>query len=422
MYRNYISLIAVILSFLFLGCAREPQPRKDNILEDQAILLAYDSFYQKNYDQAYNYFNELYQKNNQSDYFIESLRILILQKKYDEVIKEANNYLASKDDPTVRKLLIESYKNKKEFQNAIETLEKLLKIEKSASSYLLAAEICLIEKDYEKSVEYYKKSYELEPSEYVVDKLAETLYLSLNRIDEAIRYYNSHISFSGCGEFLCQRVGALYAKKGDIDGVISVYRKIYEQDNDSAIGKKIIDLYLLKNDYVGVQEFLESSRLDDVALLKVLKYNQEYKRASEIALKLYKESGEIDYFAQHIMFEFESGDQKNKELIDKTIDGLKSVIKTSNSHIYLNYLGYLMIDNGMDIKEAMEYIKEALRQDSENSAYLDSLAWGYYKQSEYKKAYETIEKVKNSMGQDPIVKEHYETIKNAYEKSIENKE
>ncbi|HEV09131.1 MAG TPA: tetratricopeptide repeat protein, partial [Sulfurihydrogenibium azorense] len=43
-------------------------------------------------------------------------------------------------------------------------------------------------------------------------------------------------------------------------------------------------------------------------------------------------------------------------------------------------------------------------------AYLDSLAWGYYKKGDYKKAKELLEKVLKSMSDDPVINEHYADV------------
>ena len=46
---------------------------------------------------------------------------------------------------------------------------------------------------------------------------------------------------------------------------------------------------------------------------------------------------------------------------------------------FLNFLGYLLIDYDIDVKEGVGHIKKALEISPLNPAYLDSLAWGYYK-------------------------------------------
>jgi len=406
-------LLTLLALFAITGCT-PPAPQVHSSKEDELALIAYDALLQKEYDSADEAFTLLYNQTGNGEYLKESLRIRIFQKEYKNAAAAAGAFLAGHDDNDIRKLRIEALKNDKQYDEAQAEVKKLLASEKSESSYVIAAEVYLLEKDYPQSIEYYKKAYDINPSDYVVDKIAEVLYLYMKKGDEAIQYYETHIRFHGCGQYLCQRLASLYARKGDIDGVIAVYKRIYEIEGDDLIGRKVIDLYLLKNDYDGLQEFLEMSQLDDMMLLKLLKHNRQYKKAADVALRIYKKNGEIDYFAQYAMFLFESGNQKDKALIKQTVQNLRNVLKESNSHVYLNYLGYLLIDNNLDVKEGVRLVKKALEQDSENLSYLDSLAWGYYRQKQYTKAYEIMQKVKPVMD-DPIVKEHYQAIKKKYD-------
>ncbi len=418
MSRYRLPLLILLASLIISGCA-PTAPKPHAAQEDELVLIAYDALLQKEYDTADDYFQRLYNETGNGEYLKESLRIQLYQKEYKKAAASAAAFLEKEDNATIRKLLIEALKNAKRYEEALAEVKKLLAEEKSESSFIMAAEVYLLLKDYEQSIEYYKKAYDINPSDYAVDKIAEVLYLYMKKSDEAIQYYETHVRFHGCGQYLCQRLASLYARKGDIDGVIAVYKRIYEIEGDDLIGRKVIDLYLLKNDYVGLQAFLETSQLDDMMLLKLLKHNRDYKKAAEVAHRIYKKSGEIDYFAQYAMFQFESGDQKDRGLIKKTVANLRSVLKESNSHVYLNYLGYLLIDNNLDVAEGIRLVKKALEQDRENLSYLDSLAWGYYKQKKYTKAYELMQKVKRVMD-DPIVKEHYRTIKKKYD-AVHNK-
>jgi tetratricopeptide (TPR) repeat protein len=63
--------------------------------------------------------------------------------------------------------------------------------------------------------------------------------------------------------------------------------------------------------------------------------------------------------------------------------------KNPNDHSVLNYLGYSLIDRGIKLDEAIEMVEKAVSLDKENSAYLDSLAWGYYKKGDMRRLFLT---------------------------------
>lgn len=79
--------------------------------------------------------------------------------------------------------------------------------------------------------------------------------------------------------------------------------------------------------------------------------------------------------------------------------------------IYLNYYGYTLIDKEVDVKKGMKIIEDALVQQPENTFYLDSLAWGYYKEGNCKKAYQLMKRVVDEEGlEEPEIVEHWNAI------------
>ena len=72
----------------------------------------------------------------------------------------------------------------------------------------------------------------------------------------------------------------------------------------------------------------------------------------------------------------------------------------------LNYLGYMNADRGVKLEESLSYIKQALTFEPNNSAYLDSLGWAYYKLGKYDLAEENLTKASIHMGSDATVQEH----------------
>jgi len=97
---------------------------------------------------------------------------------------------------------------------------------------------------------------------------------------------------------------------------------------------------------------------------------------------------------------------------------LEIVIKHDKNPIYLNYLGYILIDYDIDPKKGIELVKQALNYKPHEWAYLDSLAWGYYKLHNCKKAYEIIKKIKVK---DPEVIKHKKIIRRCYDTRKNNK-
>lgn len=71
-----------------------------------------------------------------------------------------------------------------------------------------------------------------------------------------------------------------------------------------------------------------------------------------------------------------------------------------------NYLGYMLAERGQKLDEAVVMLKKAVSFDPQNGAYLDSLAWAYYKQGQYALAEDFERKAAQRMSNDPTVLDH----------------
>jgi tetratricopeptide (TPR) repeat protein len=80
----------------------------------------------------------------------------------------------------------------------------------------------------------------------------------------------------------------------------------------------------------------------------------------------------------------------------------------------LNYLGYMLADQGMKLPEALKMVSEAVDLDPQNGAYLDSLGWVYFKSGQYTQAEENLRKANERINTDPTVHDHLGEV---YEKT-----
>lgn len=76
-----------------------------------------------------------------------------------------------------------------------------------------------------------------------------------------------------------------------------------------------------------------------------------------------------------------------------------------NSAGALNYLGFMLADRNIRLDEAYQLVKKAVDLDPENGAYLDSLAWVYYRQGKYNEAEPLLLRAIQQMP-DPTVHDH----------------
>ncbi|MCH6544667.1 MAG: tetratricopeptide repeat protein, partial [Deltaproteobacteria bacterium] len=72
----------------------------------------------------------------------------------------------------------------------------------------------------------------------------------------------------------------------------------------------------------------------------------------------------------------------------------------------LNYLGYTYAEMGIYLDEAEELIVRALKLESNDGFYIDSLGWVYYQKGDYGKAVEQLERAVGLVIDDPTIIEH----------------
>jgi Tfp pilus assembly protein PilF len=80
----------------------------------------------------------------------------------------------------------------------------------------------------------------------------------------------------------------------------------------------------------------------------------------------------------------------------------------------LNYLGYMLADQGQKLPEALKMIRQAVDLEPQNGAYLDSLGWAYFKLGQYAQAEENLRKANERINSDPTVHDHLGEV---YEKT-----
>jgi len=423
--------VVFLFGLLFLsGCSfkEEPQPQlqqeavKQSITnkkvfaqEDFYILVGLDAQNHKQYKDAAEVFEYLYEQTQNKEYLYLALENRLYLKEYALVLARTDFLLQKgENDPKLMRFKVVALSNTGKLQEAQELALKLASMTDSVSDHLLVSTLYSQQKAYKKAYEYLKKVYAKEYNEDIVDKMAMLLYLNLEKKQEAIDLLETHTKVHGCSKKVCMRLAQFYSTQKDLDGLLAVYMRMYEQEKDEEIAKKIIQIYTYKREYFKLIDFLEANDIDDTLLLNVYVSVRDYKEASRLADKLYEETGDINYLGQSALYEYEAyGDGISQKALDDIITKLKAVIqRDANDTLYLNYLGYILIDHDIDVKEGIGYVQKALSIEPNSAYYLDSLAWGYFKLGECKKADAIMKKVIDlGEGEQPEVKEHISMIK-----------
>lgn len=84
----------------------------------------------------------------------------------------------------------------------------------------------------------------------------------------------------------------------------------------------------------------------------------------------------------------------------------KALELNPDESLVLNYLGYSWVDQGLNLPQAMDYIRKAVRLKPDDGYYVDSLGWAHYRLGNMKEAVEHLERAVELRPDDPIINDH----------------
>ncbi|MDD2906373.1 MAG: hypothetical protein PHC74_08735 [Sulfurimonas sp.] len=426
----------IFLLFVMSACVyKTPQIQaKEQVLksnqkvyeyEDSYILFALRAEQLRDFQSASDIFGLLYDNTAKKEYLYRSLQNDLTIPAFEKVIKRVNELAQGGvyDDVLSRMKIVGLLGVRRFFEAKPLALELFTKTQ-DANDALLLSDVYVQLQEYLSAVEVLESVYLKNYDEKILDRISLILYVNLQKKEDAISRLEIHSHMHGCSELICLRLAGFYSNNNNIDGLLSVYLRLYEINKDTELAKKIVQIYLYKKEPVQLIAFLESSQSDDDTLLQLYANMKKYEKAAHVAGKLYKQTGEASYLGRSAIYKYESSENKNDTvMLKEVIENLKSVLEQKSDATYLNYLGYILIDHDIDIKAGMQYIKQALVHEPNSSYFLDSLAWGHYKLGECQEADTIMKRVTNLEGGDnPEVLEHIHAIEKCLKiKKVVNK-
>ncbi len=420
---SYSRLIVLLFILLLssIGCANQNNTVKSSPEEDLYIMLALDSEKNSDYKNSFKFYNKLYETTNKESYLKKSIEYSFRSKQFEQMY-------------TLSKIAIKQFPKNKEFywhqiivslhslgktKEAITEAKKLIKEFQTSQSYELIANIYYSSKEYANSLKYYESAYALNQNQKTLIQLTNILYSYLDKKDVALAYLETYLQTKGCSAQVCNKLMLIYQEQGNVDGMISILNRMYTKYKNNPELKKttlfiqnLIISLLEKKDIKKAIKFLEDTGIDQTKLINLYYRDRQLTKALKLTKKLYKKTRKPDLLGKIAMYRFELATDKRKVMPNVIANFELALSSGINNASYQNYYGYLLIDFDIDIKKGISLVKEALKTAPNNIAYLDSLAWGYYKNKQCEEAYRIMSKVVVAAGvSDKEIKYHWEKIK-----------
>lgn len=386
------------------------------ISEDELIVRGILADEYKAYESSYQIYKKLFDDTGTEIYLFKEVTSALLSRTH---ILESIGRLKEWDKKypnrlEVRRLLIPLYLTARQVKNARTEAGYLLEQSSDPIDLDLASNSFLYSGNFKRALELLSKIYETVPREDVLLRMTAIMDEFTDERKKAIQLLETHRRMNVSSKDVYVKLLLLYQKEQDIDGILETYKALYSQDNNEQYLEKIIDAYMYKRDIDGAIAFLEKDKSRNNILYELYKIKKSFDKALALVDTLYKEDKDSKWIAEKGVLIFENSEDKNDmKMIKDVISYFEQAFKLGNDDsIYLNYYGYTLIDKEVDVKKGMKIIKDALLQQPDNTYYLDSLAWGYYKERNCTKAYTLMKRVVDEEGLvEPEIIEHWDAIR-----------
>jgi tetratricopeptide (TPR) repeat protein len=409
------------LSTLYpLELSKEEKKIFTKMSEDSLIISAI--FYQTREDYLFSqkHYSYLYTKTLNREYLYKEVANSIFTNIDVEqnILKMEKFKSQYPNDLEPKRLLISLYINVQEYQKSKRISTELVEYSQTQHDLEFAANPYIYLQEYRAAIKLLDRAYSKNFDESILFRTVAILIVNEQDYEGAIKRLETHRRMVESSQEVLKYLINLYASVDDVDNLLQVYTEYYLQNGLKEHRDNIIEIYIAVPDYKGAIKFLEKYA-DDASsyekLFNIYKEVKSYKKAMHLAKKLYKEYKDPKWYAEMGILTFEkASDKKNKRMLAQVAEYFEKALKLGmKESIYLNYYGFTLIDEDMNIERGIELIKQALKNEPKNAYYLDSLAWGYYKNRECVKAYDIIKQVIDEYGEfEDEIKIHYDKIKN----------
>ncbi len=209
-------------------------------------------------------------------------------------------------------------------------------------------------------------------------------------------------------------LGEIYQSGGKHELAIKAYDAVPEGSQpwlESQI-KKAFSLNSLErvDDAKTILDALADKAKDDTRPLDALGDILRVHKRCEEALPYYDRAIELvkDAKKQHAALYFSRGicHERSDQWQDAEIDFKKSLELDPAQPSVLNYLGYTWIDKGLNLNEAMDLIRKAVKLDPNAGYIVDSLGWAHYRLGNFPEAVEHLERATELSPDDSVINDH----------------
>ena len=242
----------------------------------------------------------------------------------------------------------------------------------------------------------------------------------------AIEYFKSATNDAPLNAQLWNRLGIILFESQNFEMTVVEMKKAVNQFPDDFINNLILGLSLSQQqDVDGAARALEHAvklNPNDITALNAFGFTLNQQNRTDAAVVylekvLFLDSNNIQALGSLGMI-YDSMDEfrTSDSLYERALQ-----IDSANALIANNY-AYSLSERGVELEKALKLVRLAIEQDPENSSYLDTIGWIYYKLGDYSNAEKYIKKAIEKDKNNAVLYDHLADILSKQNKNDEAKE
>ena len=230
----------------------------------------------------------------------------------------------------------------------------------------------------------------------------------------AIEYFKSATNDAPWNPQIWNRLGIILFEAQKFEMAVTEMKKAVNQFPDDFINNLILGLSLSQQkDVEGAARALEHAvklNPNDITALNAFGFTLNQLNRTDAAVVylekvLFLDSNNIQALGSLGMI-YDSMDEFR---ISDSLYERALIIDSVNALISNNY-AYSLSERGVELERALKLVQIAVEKDPENSSYLDTIGWVYYKLGEYSKAEEYIKKAIEKDENNAVLYDHLADI------------
>ncbi|MFM8469759.1 MAG: tetratricopeptide repeat protein [Limisphaerales bacterium] len=302
------------------------------------------------------------------------------------------------------------------------TIEAATKLDPKGQNLIFRlAELFSFAGEYKRAAELYVKLLERFPNQAILRNRIVELYLRANDIKAAQAQLDALVREQPTNPLAHYFLGAIAAEQRNWEKAIEYYSKTIQLNEGAPqdfepVYYDLAGVHITNDDPEEALKVLEKARkkFKNTFLLEfysALAHSRAKDYAASIkhftAAELLAKRDEPERLTPLFFFQVGTAYERHKDF-KQAENYFRQTLKLAPDFAEaLNYLGYMWAERGENLTEAKEMIAKAVKQEPENAAFLDSMAWVLFKLNQPKEALEyQLKALKHQKEPDATLHDH----------------